>query len=293
MKRLLILGGGGMLGHKLWQTALPRFDTKATIRSGTQAFLDWGFPRQSILAGVDVRDPSQLVRSFAAARPDAVVNCVGVVKQLAGAKDPLLSIALNALLPHQLADLCAAAGARLIHISTDCVFSGRRGMYRESDPPDAEDLYGRSKLLGEVDRAGCLTLRTSIVGRELTTDHGLVEWFLAQRGKPAKGYSRAIFSGLTTTVLSELILRLIEERPELSGVYNVASTPINKYDLLHLLNDAYGAQTDIRPDDSVVIDRSLDGSRFAAAASFTAPSWPQMIAKMAGDPTPYDQWRSS
>ncbi len=286
MTRLLILGGGGMLGHKLWQTALPRFETKATVRSDEHFFVERGYPRESVLPHVDVRDANALVRAFAAAKPDVVVNCVGLVKQLAASKDALTIIALNSLLPHQLADLCDVAGARLIHISTDCVFSGRKGMYLEGDPSDAEDLYGKSKFLGEVDRLGCLTIRTSIIGRELLTQNGLVEWFLSNRGKKVDGYERAIFSGLTTNRLSTLILDLIEEHPGLSGIYQVAAEPIDKYMLLHLLNEAYDARVEIRCDNSVVIDRSLDGSRFRAATSFTAPPWPEMIAAMATNPPP-------
>ena len=293
MTRLLILGGGGMLGHKLWQTALPRLEAKATVRSGARFFVERGYPAESVLPHVDVSDPNALIRAVAAARPEVVVNCIGVVKQLAGAKDPLLSVSLNALLPHQLADLCHAVGARLIHISTDCVFSGRKGMYRESDPPDAEDLYGRSKLLGEVDRPGALTIRTSIIGRELSTLNGLVEWFLSKRGMKVLGFEKAIFSGVTTNVLSTLILDLIENYPSLSGLFQVAAEPINKYELLQLLNAAYDAGARIERDGSMAIDRSLEAARFHSATSFTAPSWRDMIAAMAADPTPYDQWRST
>lgn len=283
MTRLLILGGGGMLGHKLWRMALPRFETKATVRSDGHFLVERGYPRESVLPHVDVSDANALVRAFAAAEPDVVVNCIGVVKQLAASKDALTIIALNSLLPHQLADLCYVAGARLIHISTDGVFSGRKGMYLEGDLSDAEDLYGKSKFLGEVDRLGCLTIRTSIIGRELLTQNGLVEWFLSNRGKKVDGYTRAIFSGLTTNRLSTLILDLIEEHPELSGIYQVAAEPIDKYALLNLLNEAYDARVEIRCDNSVVIDRSLDGSRFRAATSFTAPPWPEMIAAMRGN----------
>jgi dTDP-4-dehydrorhamnose reductase len=290
--RVLILGGGGMLGHKLWQRALGRFETTATVRSAARFFVDRGYPLQSVLPHIDVRDGNSLVRAFASAQPDVVVNCIGVIKQTAAANDPLLSISCNSLLPHQLADLCTAAGARLIHISTDCVFSGRKGMYTEGDMPDAEDLYGRSKLLGEVDGPRCLTLRTSIIGRELSTSNGLVEWFLSNRFKSVNGYSRAIFSGLTTIVLADLILDLIDSQPDLRGVYQVSEDPIGKYDLLHMLNDAYDSHVQILHDESVVIDRSLDSSRFRAATSFAPQPWPEMIAAMAADPTPYDEWRN-
>jgi dTDP-4-dehydrorhamnose reductase len=292
-QHLLILGGGGMLGHKLWQSALARFETKATVRSGARFFTDRGFPAETILEHVDVNDNDALLRAFAAARPDVVVNCVGVVKQLAAGHDPLISISLNSLLPHRLAEICGTTGARLIHISTDCVFSGRKGMYTESDVSDAEDLYGRTKILGEVSGPKCVTLRTSMIGRELTARNGLLEWFLSRRGATVNGYARAIFSGLTTEVLSRLILDVIEWHSEMSGVYHVSSDPISKYDLLRLLDEAYQTKTEIRRDESVMIDRSLDSTRFRAEASFAPPSWRDMVAAMAADPTPYDHWRET
>ena len=293
MTRVLILGGGGMLGHKLWQNALPRFETKATVRGDGRFFADRGFPADSIIDHVDVTDDDALGRAFAAARPNAVVNCVGVIKQRAAAQDPLTSIALNSLLPHRLAALCATRGARLIHISTDCVFSGRQGMYTESDVADAEDLYGRTKLLGEVTGRGCLTLRTSIIGREIFTRNGLLEWFLSRRGAAVDGYARAIFSGLTTGLFSQWILDVIERHGDLSGLYHVSSAPISKYDLLRRLDEVYRTGIRIRRDETVVIDRSLDGVRFRAATSFVAPPWPEMIAAMAADPTPYDEWKET
>ena len=221
-----------------------------------------------------------------------VVNCIGVIKQLPGAHDPIVSIGINSLFPHRLRALCHAAGARLIHVSTDCVFSGRKGMYAEADPSDAEDLYGRSKFLGEVGGEGAVTLRTSIIGRELSGTSGLVEWFLAQRGGKAEGYSRAIFSGLTSIALARVILDVAASHPELSGVYHVSVDPISKLDLLRLLNDAFDARVEIAPNDRVAIDRSLDSSRFRAATGFTPPSWPDLVREMAEDAKPYDHWRS-
>src|SRR5207253_2340396 len=153
--------------------------------------------------------------------------------------DPVVCLSINSLFPHRLARLCHAAKARLIHVSTDCVFSGRKGNYTEADQPDAEDLYGRSKLLGEVQGPGCLTLRTSIIGRELDTRQGLVEWFLSNQGRKVKGYRRAIFSGLTTDALSELIGRIILNHPDLEGLWHVASAPINKFELISLVRDVF------------------------------------------------------
>jgi dTDP-4-dehydrorhamnose reductase len=280
-----------MLGHKLWQTASTRTEAWATVRDVQTSRIREPFDTSRLILGVQAEQFDTVVRALASVRPDVVVNCLGVVKQRGEAKDPIVSLTVNSLFPHRLAALCAVAGARLIHISTDCVFAGRKGGYRESDEPDAADLYGRSKQLGEVAGPGGLTLRTSIVGRELATSQGLVEWFLAQQGR-APGFTKAVFSGLTTIELSRVLLEVIESHRALEGIYHVASSPIAKYDLLVLLNRAYGRGLTIEPDESVRIDRSLDGTRFRDATGYTAPDWPAMIAGMAADETPYDKWRA-
>jgi dTDP-4-dehydrorhamnose reductase len=289
---LLILGGGGMLGHKVWQLARSGFRTRATVRSAGPA-RRLGFPPEEILGGVDAADFDSVIRAVGLARPDVVVNCIGIIKQLPTAKDPVVSIGINSLFPHRLHALCRAAGARLIHVSTDCVFSGRKGRYVETDPPDADDLYGRSKLLGEVDGEGAVTLRTSIIGRELSGSSGLVEWFLANRGKKVDGYSRAIFSGLTSAELARTILSVAVSHAGLEGLYHVSVDPISKYDLLHLLNAEYDAGVTIVENDRVLIDRSLDSTRFREATGFRSRPWPELIREMAADSTPYDQWRTS
>ena len=291
--RVLVLGGAGMLGHKVWQVFRDRFDTWVTVRSSREHRATGLFSGDHVIPEVRVEDFDGIVRACARARPTAIVNCIGIVKQLEAAKDPLASIAVNALFPHRAAALGRAVGARMIHISTDCVFSGLRGRYSERDVPDADDLYGRTKLLGEVSGPGCLTLRTSIIGRELSATTGLAEWFLGQRGRSVKGYTRALFSGLTTRALARLLADVVERHPALDGVYHVASPPITKYDLLGKLNHAYGAAIDIAPAEDVQIDRTLDGSLFVKATGLSVPGWDGMIAEMASDPTPYDEWRQT
>jgi dTDP-4-dehydrorhamnose reductase len=286
--RCLILGGGGMLGHKLWQTASGRFEAYATVHAGLHRSCADGVldPRRTI-EHVAADRLDSVAGALDAARPDVVVNCIGIVKQRADAGDPITSITVNALFPHQLADLCRQRGARLIQVSTDCVFSGRDGRYKETDPPDPDDLYGRSKLLGEVSGEGCLTVRSSMIGRELGTDRGLVEWALSQRGRAVRGFRRAIFSGLTTLALSRIICDIAERHAELHGVWHVAAAPISKLDLLYLIRDMYSLDLMIEPADQPAIDRSLDGARFRAATGWSAPNWPEMIREMADDPTPY------
>src|SRR5216684_3300794 len=292
--RVLILGAGGMLGHKVWQIFRDRFDCRAAVRTRLPLPL---FDDERVIDSFDAADFDEVRRLIGTVRPDVVVNCAGVVKQLAAAHDPIASITLNALFPHIVARASAEAGARMIHISTDCVFAGTRGHYVETDLPDAADLYGRSKLLGEVTGAEqggppALTIRTSIIGRELRTSNGLVEWFLANRGGSIGGFTRAVFSGVTTTVLAETLATIIEQHPALHGLYHVAGAAISKYDLLVMLNEALGARVTITPDDRVVIDRSLDATRFQSATGLATPAWQEMIAALAAESPLYERWRT-
>ena len=289
--RILILGGGGMLGHKLVQRFQDHFDTWTTLRGEAASMARYGFyDPAKIVSGVDVDAFDTVAAAVRRVRPDAVVNCVGIIKQLAGAKDPILSLTINSLLPHRLHRLCAESGARLIHVSTDCVFNGRKGRYTEDDPSDAEDLCGRTKFLGETAGPGALTLRTSIIGRELAGASGLVEWFLSQRGGRVQGYTRAIYTGFTTEAFAAILRSVLADHPGLHGTLQVSSEPIDKDALLRLLNDAYRARVEIVPADAVRIDRSLDSSRFRALTGFTPAPWSAMVAEMAADPTPYEAW---
>lgn len=291
--KVLILGGSGMLGHKLWQVLTEGFDVHVTVRRPFDSYSQYGlFDQNHTVDHVSAEAVETVVDAIDTVRPTVVVNCIGIVKQVEAARDPVTSITVNALFPHRLAQLCVGKGIRLIHISTDCVFSGRRGGYLESDATDAEDLYGKTKVLGEVTGEGCLTLRTSMIGRELDTSHGLIEWFLSQEGKTVGGYRKAIFSGLTTIALSEIIARIMSHHPDLQGLYHVASEPISKFALLSMVKDIYGLDIRIEPDEAVVCDRSLNGERFRQAIGRSAiPGWPDMIRQMYHDPTPYSQLR--
>ena len=232
-----------------------------------------------MLVHLDVEKPDVLARVFSQVRPDVVVNCIGLTKHHKEAADPLLAIPLNALLPHRLADLCAVVGARMVHVSTDCVFSGLGGNYREEDSADATDLYGKSKLLGEVNYPHALTLRTSTIGHELQGAYGLLEWFLARDGH-CKGYARAIFSGLTNIEFARVVRDVVIPRPDLAGLYHLGAQPINKFDLLKLIGRVYGKTIEIAADRDFVIDRSLDATGFSAATGYVAPDWPAMIESM-------------
>jgi dTDP-4-dehydrorhamnose reductase len=290
--RVLVLGGTGMLGHKLVQRLAERglwiaTTIRSAMPSAPAARATLGKADQ-IFERVDVLQDDLLAPTIEAAAPDVVINAVGIIKQIDAAKDPITSISTNALLPHRIAALCMKRGIRLIHFSTDCVFSGRAGPYAENAPPDPQDLYGRSKLLGEPSGPRCLTIRTSIVGRELRGRAGLVEWFISRRGGSAIGHAGALYSGLTTGTMADLAGRLILEHPDLDGLWNVASDAIDKYELLALVNRHYRLGIALARDESPVVDRRLDGSRFRARTGFSASGWDAMIAEMRADTTPYD-----
>lgn len=279
--RVLVLGATGMLGNAMLRL-FARGDGQETWGSARSPTALQQLPtelRKQVVVGIDVENFDSLTRLFAYVQPDVVVNCVGLVKQISEADDPLQAIPINALLPHRLARLCQVTGARFVHISTDCVFTGTTGMYREEDPADAQDLYGRSKHLGEVNYPNAVTLRTSIIGHELTGAHGLVGWFLAQSG-PVRGFTRAVFSGLPTVELARLVRDHVLTRPQMCGLYHVSAEPIAKYELLRLLAQAYGRTNAIAADDTLVIDRSLDSTRFRQLTGYTPPAWPVLVRTM-------------
>jgi dTDP-4-dehydrorhamnose reductase len=288
--RILVLGASGMLGHKLAARLAAEFPVAGTIRDREPPeALTRLLPGIRIYPNVSADDIATIRHAMADWRGSVVVNCIGIVKQAKAASEPLPSIRINALLPHELHRLAAERGARLIHISTDCVFSGRHGPYSEADPPDPEDLYGRTKLLGEVSGGGALTLRTSLIGREIGEVHyGLIEWFLAERGKRVRGYDRALFSGLTTLAASDLIAKIITGYEHLDGILHASAKPISKYDLLQLVNRIYGLGVEIDRDDTVAIDRRLDGTLLRRCAGWCPPSWDEMITAMRAEDAMYD-----
>ncbi len=281
--RILILGGDGMLGHQLFKHLRPRHDVRVTLHQPLQAYRQFGlFSAENAYSGLDVIQLERLMEVLADFHPEAVVNGIGIIKQRAASRESIPSLEINALFPHRLAILCKMIGARLIHLSTDCVFSGKKGNYSEEDLSDAEDLYGRSKYLGEVNDSHCLTFRTSMIGRELSRKQSLLEWFLAQKDT-IKGFRGAIFTGFTTLELSRIIERMIVDYPAAAGLYHVSSEPISKYDLLMLVKKKLNLGIEIVPDDSYRCDRSLDSSRFRREFRYRPPAWEDMIEELSRD----------
>jgi dTDP-4-dehydrorhamnose reductase len=280
--RLLILGGSGMLGHQLWRGLHEQHETWVTLRRPVADFAEHNlFDKAKAIQVDDITDDEALGRVLAQTKPEAVINCVGLIKQRDEASDEALTRRVNAEFPHHLAKRCGETGARLIHFSTDCVFAGTKGNYTETDRPDATDLYGQSKHQGEVADAHCVTLRISVIGHELGTDLALLDWFLSQHGQTVSGFSQAIYSGFTTLEMTRIIEQILTRHTELSGVWHVASEPISKFDLLQLCSEKLGWEGVIEPSDDFVCDRSLNADRFNQATGYTPPSWEAMISELA------------
>jgi len=279
--KILVLGASGMLGSTIFRYMSMRSDWNifGSVRDEKIVLLFPSENSKNLITNCDVDNANSLSELLVHIKPNLVINCIGVIKQVSKSSDNVKMISINSLLPHRLCKLTADIGARLIHISTDCVFSGGKGNYTENDVADAQDIYGKSKYLGEVSASHSITLRTSIIGHELHSVHGLVEWFLSRKNS-CKGYTKAIFSGLPTVVLAELIANIIIPRPDLSGVYHIAACPISKFDLLNLIAERYAKDINIIPDDKLIIDRSLCAKRFEQVAGYIAPNWPELIKIM-------------
>ena len=289
-RKIAVLGASGMLGSQAVMTFSERHEVFAIVRSRKE-LERFGISTSSLsidddhlFAGFDARNPESIRPILEEIKPDVVLNAAGIISQRLDSRDIALMIEINSVWPHALAAICEELGARLVHPSTDCVFSGKRGMYKENDVPDARDFYGRSKLLGEViDAPGAIAIRTSIIGWQFGPQVSLAGWFAEHRADDLKGFRKAVFSGLTTRALCETIRDYVLPNAGLSGLYQVSVDPIDKYSLLKLIADKMGWQVNITPVDDYVVDKSLDSSRFQAAAGWTPPTWDKMIGDLAAD----------
>ncbi len=280
--RVLVFGGAGMLGHQVVRSWSGLFEVFATIRGRFEDYSEFAYlDRSRTIDAFDIESTERVGELIAELRPDVIFNAVGIIKQLPTSKNTITTLSVNSIFPHRLAEMAAAFGSRLIAISTDCVFDGKRGMYTESDEPNATDLYGISKRLGEVTGANCLTIRTSIIGPELKTRHSLLEWFLSNSGGRVNGFRKAIYSGFPTVVLADILADIIVNRREMTGLYHLSSEPIDKFELLKLFREAYDIEVGIEPVEDFVIDRSLDSARFRAETGFVPEDWPSMVERMA------------
>ena len=280
-KTVLILGASGMLGNTLFRhlTRCPNISVFGTIRSNIGIENFYNAYAKNIVCNVHILKLSEVDLLFSKLKPDVVINCIGLIKQSTNSENFIDSITINSLLPHQLAKLCSMHNSRFIHISTDCVFSGAKGLYTEKDLPDANDLYGRTKYLGEVNYPNTVTLRTSIIGHELVTKKSLIEWFLSKE-EGIQGYTNAIFSGLPSNELSKVISNYVIPNDKLQGLYHISSDPINKSELLEIINHVYKKNLVITPTDTPKINRSLDSTHFKTITGYKPSNWKDLVISM-------------
>ncbi len=289
--KVLVFGATGMLGHKLVQVLKKKFDTWSAVRTDFASIERFGISeKEKTVTGVFAEDLNSVEKALERIQPSVVINAAGIVKQKQTSKNVVGMLEVNSIFPHRLAELGATNGFRLITVSTDCVFAGTRGNYSEDDQPDALDLYGQSKHFGEILSENCLTIRTSIIGRELATRQGLLEWLIGQHRKKVNGYAKAIFSGFPTVVFADIILDIIVNYPNLCGVFHISSEPISKFDLLEKIRNRLDLEVEIEKFDDFVIDRSLDSTRFRTETGFSPMTWDEMIDRIAADTTPYYKW---
>ena len=288
--KVCVLGAGGLLGHMLIRVLSESNDVFGITRENPKISSPLAnfLSQEKWIGGVDASIPHSIKKIFETDQFDVAINCIGLIKQ----RDSIVSdsemMVINGEFPHRLAQFANSYGTRVIHISTDCVFSGTKGSYSESDTPDPVDVYGKSKLLGELNDSDNLTLRTSHIGRELTVKKSFIEWLVSQRGGHVNGYSHAIYSGLTTQALARTISKLLLGNLHLTGLFHVSSQPISKLEIINKLNELLDLQLTVTPDASVQINRSLNSEKFQNATSISPQTWDEMLSDLCQDQKTYE-----
>lgn len=282
--KVLVIGGAGMLGHQCYLKFKKHFgenNVGCTLRKSASHYSRFGlFEGPNVFSNVDASDFGKVEEVLNSFKPEAVVNCVGLTLRKPELGDFENALELNSMLPHRLALWGLNNDCRVIHFSTDCVFDGSLGGYTEMNAPSAKDVYGKTKFLGEIHYRNSLTMRLSIVGRELEGKTELIEWFLGQKGKEVSGYSEVMYSGLTTNKVADEVIRVLEMFPQLSGLYQVSSEPISKYDLLELVKDIYRTDITLIKNTNYKSNKVLRCDKYVLATSFTQPRWTDLIQQM-------------
>ena len=281
--KILILGSNGLVGNTITRYFFEKenYQTIAILRDCTKLKLFHKKFHQKFLVIENILDYEETKKIIKSVKPDILINCLGITNKEMKINPMQIEkfITINSLFPHWLQRLCSNIDARLIHFSTDCIFSGNKGFYSENDIPDPPDIYGRSKLLGELNYENTLTIRKSVIGHELASKKGLLEWFLAQNNY-VQGYKNVIFSGITVLELARLIDTYIIPRSDLKGILNISGQSISKFDLLKILANVYNKSIEIIPNESMNINRTLNGSQFNKLTGYRISSWSSLIKSM-------------
>lgn len=287
--RILILGVSGLIGHKLFQELIPDFEVFGTLHKSKNFYGNISlFSKPNIIENVNVVEFEILKGILRATNPDVIINCVGITKRKDEINDPFTALTINSVFPHQLANWAKDNGKKILHFSTDCVFDGKVGNYNESSLTTAEDIYGRTKALGDIKYSHTLTIRSSFIGQELFGKTELLEWFLSQKGKKILGFRNTFYSGVSTMVMARVVRDIILNYSNLSGLYHLAPVkPISKYDLLCIAKEAYDIDVDIIPEDDHVHFPTLDGSKLRSKIDLKIPSWQEMMLELSSDKAYY------
>ncbi|MGC4375448.1 SDR family oxidoreductase [Fictibacillus sp. Mic-4] len=266
--KLLLLGGGGMAGHVIAGYLKKHTDDDIYVTSRDK--------KQHNHIHLDATDFNELKEIITNIQPDFVINCIGVLNEFAAIRKRE-AIILNSLLPHELVRLLDSYGGKLIHISTDCVFSGSKGNYPESSEPDGITVYARTKALGEVKEGSHLTIRTSIIGPELKDGIGLFHWFMNQKGE-IRGFTKVYWNGVTTLELAKFITYAFKQ--ELTGLYHLtAPEKVSKYELLKIIQDVFQKEdVVIKPHSELFLDRTLLNTR--EDINYKVPSYKKMLQEL-------------
>lgn len=285
--KVIVLGGAGMLGHQVWQKCLEVFgphQVACTLHKSRTHYTQFGiFENGHVFDEIDLQDFSNAEKVLQKFSPDYIVNAVGITLRKKELHDLALTYNLNGMLPHRLALWGHQHKARVIHLSTDCVFDGAQGHYSEMSVPTAKDHYGKSKFLGEIRYDNALTLRFSAIGRELEGKTELLEWFLSQKNQKVKGFAKAMYSGLSTNVVAEEVVKRISAKTKLHGLYQMAGESVSKYELLKMINEIFHVNAEIEAFDQYVADKTLSSELYSAATGFVRPHWKKMLTEVAAD----------
>ena len=288
--KVLILGASGLIGHKLLQKLSNDFEVVASLHKMKAHYNNLSlFKGKNIIEGIDARNFTLIKDLLNDFQPDIILNCIGITKRKENISDLMFSIELNSLLPHKLAAWARENNKKVIHFSTDCVFDGKHGNYNEESLTTAIDNYGKTKSLGEIIDNHNLTIRSSFIGQELFGKTELLDWFLLNEGKKIKGYTKTLYSGVSTIFMSKIVKKIILSYPKLSGLFQLAPNfPISKYDLLCIARDVYNIDIEIIPDHNIIHKPTLNGSKLRKMIDINVPNWSDMMKELADEKNFYN-----
>lgn len=282
--RVLILGVSGLIGSTLFRVLSKSnsYRVGGTLRLPAGSYQFEGGAATTLYFGVDFLKSDRWREVITDFSPDVVVNCAGVTKHRLAEFSGDEAHYINAQMPVILKEELCKLDSRFVQISTDCVFRGERGNYIEEDQPDALDRYGRTKIAGEVRGRNVLTIRTSTIGHECGTKHGLLEWFMDQKDS-CRGFERAVFSGMPTLELACIFRDYILPGDLYGGLFHLAPYPINKLALLQKIAKHYQLDLEIIPDQEFEMNRVLNSQKFLNATNYRIKDWDTLIIEMRKD----------